>query len=136
MPEEKKTNMTGVMVGVLVTVATFFGGFMLFFTQDISQMGIFQILLFVMFIPFVGAIIGVTIMIRSMNIDIFGGVGTFNARMGSGERVVEKSYVHEPPPFCSSCGGKLASEDVDWIGPLTVKCPYCGATLQTEKREV
>ena len=57
MPEENKPNMTGVMVGILVTLVTFVGGFVLFFTQDISQMGIAQILLFVLFVPFVGAII-------------------------------------------------------------------------------
>jgi uncharacterized Zn-finger protein len=25
---------------------------------------------------------------------------------------------------------------VEWVGPLSIKCPYCGATLNTAKREV
>ncbi len=48
----------------------------------------------------------------------------------------EKSFVHEPPRFCTDCGASLSSEEIEWVGPLSVKCPYCGATHATEKREV
>jgi hypothetical protein len=48
----------------------------------------------------------------------------------------EKSYIHEPPRFCTDCGASLSSEEIEWVGPLSVRCPYCGATHKTEKREV
>jgi len=57
-------------------------------------------------------------------------------RFDSGSTVREKSYVHEVPDVCPNCGGDISSETVDWVGPLSAKCPYCGATLKTEKREI
>ncbi|MFO7836794.1 MAG: hypothetical protein R6V83_09070, partial [Candidatus Thorarchaeota archaeon] len=34
------------------------------------------------------------------------------------------------PERCPSCGASLSPETVDWVGPLEVKCSYCGATVK------
>lgn len=33
------------------------------------------------------------------------------------------------PPTCHKCGADVNPEEVDWVGPDTVRCPHCGASL-------
>ncbi|MEM2142615.1 MAG: hypothetical protein QXQ81_05115 [Candidatus Thorarchaeota archaeon] len=47
-----------------------------------------------------------------------------------------RRVVLVPPNFCSRCGASLPAEKVDWVGPLQVACPYCGATLSAVEREL
>ncbi|MHA2396480.1 MAG: hypothetical protein ACXAC0_07240 [Candidatus Thorarchaeota archaeon] len=124
------------VIGMIVMVGGFFGGFMQFFWIDTSDIG--TILFYVMVVPMMSFLIGAGIMMYGMKDSITrGGFGLFGM-MGARatETPKEKSFVHEPPRFCNDCGASLSSEEIEWVGPLSVKCPYCGATHATEKREV
>ncbi len=33
------------------------------------------------------------------------------------------------PPRCHKCGADVNPEEVNWIGPDTVRCQHCGASL-------
>ena len=44
------------------------------------------------------------------------------------------AVVYGPPTTCPSCGAELSEENVDWVGPLRLQCPYCGATIDAVKR--
>jgi hypothetical protein len=124
------------IIGMIVMVGGFFGGFMQFFWIDTSNVG--TILFYVMVVPMVSFLIGAGIMIYGMKDAMprrgFGLFGMMGA--AAAEPPKEKTFIHEPPRFCSDCGATMSSEGIEWVGPLTVKCPYCGATHATEKREV
>ena len=52
------------------------------------------------------------------------------------ETVIEREVVEREvlltrriPPKCHKCGADVNPEEVDWIGPDTVRCPHCGASL-------
>ncbi|TFG31162.1 hypothetical protein EU527_13085 [Candidatus Thorarchaeota archaeon] len=119
------------VIGMIVMVGGFFGGFMQFFWMDTRDVG--TILFFVLFVPMISFLIGAGIIIYGMrdSIPAFGMLGTHRA-----SSIREKSFVHEPPRFCKDCGASLNAKELEWVGPLTIKCPYCGATHPTEKREV
>ncbi|MFW9845589.1 MAG: hypothetical protein ACFFD6_02490 [Candidatus Thorarchaeota archaeon] len=38
----------------------------------------------------------------------------------------------EVPRYCSSCGSKIDSELIEWVGPMRFKCPSCGTTHRAE----
>ena len=121
------------VVGMIVMIGGFFGGFMQFFWMDIRDVG--SILFYVMVVPMVSFLVGAGIMVYGMKDDMQSGrFGLFG--MGARAAPKEKSYIYEPPRFCSECRAPLSSEEIEWVGPLSVKCPYCGATHATEKREV
>ena len=124
------------VIGMIVMVGGFFGGFMQFFWMDDMNVG--TILLYMMVVPMISFLIGAGIIMYgmkdSMSIGGFGLFGMTGTR--AAETPKEKSFVHEPPRFCNDCGASLSSEEIEWVGPLSVKCPYCGATHATEKREV
>jgi hypothetical protein len=124
------------VIGIIIMVGGFFGGFIGFFWLEDPDVG--TILLYMMVVPMISFLVGAGIIIYGMKdslptrrIGLFGMMGTSSA-----EAPKEKSFIHEPPRFCSDCGATLSSEDIEWVGPLSVKCPYCGATHATEKREV
>ncbi|MHA1948828.1 MAG: hypothetical protein ACXAAO_04325 [Candidatus Thorarchaeota archaeon] len=122
------------IVGMIVMIGGFFGGFMQFFWMDDFDVG--TILFYVMVVPMVSFLVGAGIMIYGMKDDMqIGRMGLFGM-MGNRAASKEKSYVHEPPRICSECKAPLSSEEIEWVGPLSVKCPYCGATHATEKREI
>jgi hypothetical protein len=124
------------VIGMIVMVGGFFGGFMQFFWMDDMNTG--TILLYMMVVPMISFLIGAGIIMYgmkdSMSIGGFGLFGMTGTR--AAETPKEKSFVHEPPRFCNDCGASLSSEEIEWVGPLSVKCPYCGATHATEKREI
>jgi hypothetical protein len=122
-------------VGIIVMIGGFFGGFMQFCWMDTHDVG--TILFYVLGVPMISFILGFAIMMYGMKDSIqanrFGMFGMMAARSDASK---EKSFVHEPPRFCEDCGASLSAETIEWVGPLTIKCPYCGASHATEKREV
>lgn len=46
------------------------------------------------------------------------------------EKKQKKGYLI--PSECPSCNHSLSPNEIEWIGPLQAKCPYCGATLVAE----
>ena len=34
------------------------------------------------------------------------------------------------PSHCSSCGGPLRADEVEWLNPSTGECPYCGSPVK------
>ncbi len=127
-------RVASMIIGMIVIVGGFFGGFMQFFWIDTHDVG--TILFFVLFVPMISFLIGAGIIIYGMkdSIPAFGTMGAFGTRHVT--ETHEKSYILEPPKFCKDCGANLDPEDIQWVGPLTIKCPYCGATHSAEKREV
>jgi hypothetical protein len=124
------------VIGMIVMVGGFFGGFMGFFWLDDPDVG--TILFYMMVIPMMSFLIGTGIIMYGMKDTMrrtrFGLFGMMTD--ASNDTPKEKTYIHEPPRFCTDCGAALSAEGIEWVGPLTVKCPYCGATHATEKREV
>ena len=124
------------VIGMIVMIGGFFGGFMQIFWMDNWETG--TILFYLMVVPMVSFLVGAGIMMYGMKDSMpmrgFGLFGAMGAR--NDEAPKEKTFIHEPPRFCSDCGATMSSEGIEWVGPLTVKCPYCGATHATEKREV
>lgn len=108
---------------------------MQFFWADTYDVG--TILFYVLVVPMISALVGIGVILYGMRKSV-GQMGLIrfvpNRQMTAVSR--EKSYVYEPPRFCSDCGAAITSEGIEWVGPLSVKCPYCGATLSTEKREI
>lgn len=47
------------------------------------------------------------------------------------ERIIEREVLltRRIPPICHKCGADVNPEEVDWVGPDTVRCPHCGASL-------
>ncbi len=125
------------IIGMIIMIGGFFGGFILFFWMEARD--IVTVMLYMILIPMMSFCIGAGIIVYG-NKDAMplgrGGFGLFGTMARMDEPPKEKSFIHEPPSFCSDCGAALSSEGIEWVGPLTVKCPYCGATHATEKREV
>ncbi len=124
------------VIGMIVMIGGFFGGFMQFFWLDTYNTG--TILLWMVVVPMLSFCIGAGIIMYGMKDAMpTRGIGLFGPMTARNiDTPKEKTYIHEPPRFCSDCGATLSSEGIEWVGPLTVKCPYCGATHATEKREV
>jgi len=115
-------------------VGFFFGGFVLFLSLDLFELPVGMILLLVLGVPMIGFLLGVIVIFRYGHVGPLPFVPAFGTRT---QRVIpEKSFVHEPPRTCPNCRASLSTEGVEWVGPLTLKCPYCGATVSTVKREV
>jgi DNA-directed RNA polymerase subunit RPC12/RpoP len=123
------------IIGLIIIVVGFFGGFMQFFWADTYDVG--TILFYVLVVPMVSALIGMGVILYGMR-DSMGRMGLVGlaASRQAAAMSKEKSYVYEPPRFCSDCGAAITSEGIEWVGPLTIKCPYCGAAQAAEKREI
>ena len=54
------------------------------------------------------------------------------------DRVIEREELlgRMIPPYCFKCEVDISPEKVDWIGPDTVRCPHCGASLVVEFERV
>ena len=139
MPDDSKDDSgkqcAYMTVGLIVMIGGFFGGFMQFFWMDTHDVG--TILFYVMVVPMISFLVGSAIIVYGMRGKMKPArMGMFGMMAASSDEPRERTYIHEPPRFCSDCGGTLSAETIEWVGPLTVKCPYCGATHATEKREV
>ncbi|MHA2021465.1 MAG: hypothetical protein ACW98J_10445 [Candidatus Thorarchaeota archaeon] len=40
------------------------------------------------------------------------------------------------PNRCSNCGTLLSRSDIDWVGPLEVKCSNCGFTVMAQFEKI
>ena len=122
-------------VGLIVMIGGFFGGFMQFFWMDTHEIG--TILFYVLVVPMISFLLGSGIIVYGMKDSMTPRrMGMFGNMASSSESTRERTYIHEPPRFCKDCGASISAETIEWVGPLSVKCPYCGATHSTEKREV
>lgn len=124
-------------LGIIIIIVGFFGSFFSIFWLDDWNIG--SILFRMMLIPFTSFIIGAFVIIyatgglaKARRRSSLFGMGMFDTE----ERPREKSYIHEPPDVCPNCKAAISNEDVEWVGPLSARCPYCGATLKTQKREI
>ena len=100
-----------------------------------DDIGIGMILFYALGIPMIGIIIAMPLILKGIGSEGGSPFGLFGIqRVRSTPE--EASYIHEPPHFCSECGASLSMENVEWAGPLTVRCPYCGNTMKTEKRKI
>jgi len=136
MADDSSGKRCGFMiVGLIVMIGGFFGGFMQFFRAGDLDVG--TILFYVMVVPMISFLLGAGIIVYGMKDSISTQrMGLFGFASTRTSESRERSYVHEPPTFCKDCGASLSAEAIEWVGPLTVKCPYCSATHPTEKREV
>ncbi len=48
----------------------------------------------------------------------------------------ESSTIYDLPDKCPECGASINMENVDWVGPLQAKCPYCMATIRANRRRL
>jgi len=120
-------------LGIGIIVIFFFGGFIMMITGlEAGNIGVGMILFYIFVIPVIGVVIGVPLMMKGIGTT---SVGMFQSSDSEDERK-DSSYIHEPPDFCNECGASLSAENVEWAGPLTARCPYCGASMKTVKREV
>lgn len=48
---------------------------------------------------------------------------------------VDRRIIYQVPSKCPQCGGSLSNEEVDWVGPLQAKCPFCRTTVEAQPTE-
>lgn len=53
--------------------------------------------------------------------------------MPVGEPIIVRE---ELPEKCPHCSAPLKDKEVDWVGPHTVECPYCGGVVKLTLRKV
>lgn len=55
-----------------------------------------------------------------------------------GQRTTDfgRKIVFQVPSKCPDCGANLSEEDIEWVGPLQARCPYCSATVDAKEREL
>lgn len=47
----------------------------------------------------------------------------------------DRRIIYQVPRKCPECGGSLSNEEVDWVGPLQAKCPFCRTTIEAQPIE-
>ena len=43
-------------------------------------------------------------------------------------------YIYQVPTKCPECNASISTEEVDWVGPLQARCPYCHSTIEARRR--
>ncbi len=135
LDKPKSWGVTGMMCGISIIVIGGITGLILFISNVGGDSFPFS-LFYLLGIPFIACMIGVTLILRSIP---FPGGSIFARKIGRPVDTgpsAETSFIHETPKTCSSCGAGISAETVEWVGPLSIKCSYCGATLDTVRREV
>ena len=133
--KSKPFSGTGMMCGITIIVIGGVSGLILFISNA-GGVSFPYSLFYLLGIPFIACMIGVALILRSIP---FPGGSMFASRIGRSvdtRPLAETSFIHETPKTCSSCGAGINAETVEWVGPLSIKCPYCGTTLDTVKREI
>ncbi len=128
--------------GVSLIVITFLVGMILMVDSIMSgSFDLGLILFYSLGLPMLGFLIAIPVLCTGVR----SGIGAASVRTvpfrysppaTQSQPVAEASYVYEPPTVCPDCGGKLTSSNIEWVGPLTVKCPYCGSSVEAVKRRV
>ncbi len=127
------TDINKLWAGIGIIMIFFVSGFIMMIRGlRAGDTGIGMILFWIFVVPIIGIIIGVPLIVKSMDGGPTGFLGSLRKHNGADA----SSYIHEPPSLCKSCGASISLENVEWAGPLTVKCPYCGATMPTVKRRI
>lgn len=47
-----------------------------------------------------------------------------------------KFLMPRVPEKCDKCGASIQYEKVNWTGPTSIECPYCGQTLTVHFEQV
>ena len=97
-----------------------------------SDPSVVTILFFMMGFPLIGCGIGLPLIMKSSGASSLRSGGMF----GIQDREEATTFVYEVPDRCPNCKASLNSEIVEWVGPLTIQCPYCRATQKAEKKRV
>lgn len=101
-----------IIVGIGLTI--------IYFIAELNKQWAFEgqtMSLKTMFAPFFKFVIAIILMANAAN--IFGAIATFNNTFADWSETAMTSTM---PDTCSSCGGKLISDNIK-------NCPYCGAEL-------
>jgi hypothetical protein len=133
MSPDDEPNMAYMGVGIAVIVGFFFGGFLLMLWQlESSDPSVFTILFFMMGFPLIGCGIGLPLILKSSGATTMASTGMFRVT----RQEEAPSYVFEVPNSCPNCKASLNSEIIEWVGPLTIQCPYCSTTQKAEKKRI
>jgi predicted Zn-ribbon and HTH transcriptional regulator len=60
--------------------------------------------------------------------------GDYSLRTENQSQGRGRKSIYQIPSQCPSCGAAISTEEVDWVGPLQAKCPYCNATIDAAER--
>lgn len=65
------------------------------------------------------------------------GSGDTKTRIGGSSSIVtvDRRVIYQVPKQCPECGASLSNEEVDWVGPLQAKCPFCRTTVEAQPAE-
>ena len=119
--------------GIVIIVGFFFGGFFLMIWQlESSDPSVATILFFMMGFPLIGCGIGLPLIMKASGASSVASGGMFRFQ----EKAEAPAYVYEVPERCSNCKASLNSEIIEWVGPLTIQCPYCRTTQKAEKKRI
>lgn len=47
-----------------------------------------------------------------------------------------KFLIPRVPEKCFKCGASIQHEKVNWTGPTSIECPYCGQSLAVDFEQV
>lgn len=67
---------------------------------------------------------------------------TILAKLGSGDtdssepESISQLAIPRIPDECSKCGAPVDSQEVEWVGPLSANCPYCGSELEVKFQKI
>jgi hypothetical protein len=135
-------SMVRICIGVGIIVGTFLlGMIMMIGAIRTGTFDVVMILVYTLGLPMLGLLMAMPLLCTGVRQGITpSSVGTVQVRYvpppTQSQPVAAASYVYEPPTVCPDCGGKLTSSNIEWVGPLTVKCPYCGSSVPAVKRQV
>lgn len=135
-------SMVRICLGTSIIVITFIVGMIMMVNSIMSLTFDFGLIMFyTLGLPLIGCLIAIPILCTGVQSDVRASqAGTTPIRSyppaTQSQPFSAASYVYEPPTTCPDCKGRLTSTNVDWVGPLTLKCPYCGSTIQAVKRLV
>lgn len=101
--------------------------------DNIDTLSVGGILFFILVVPIIGCFIGLAVIMKSTKWNIMSG-GPFRTLQPA--RSSEATYIEELPTICPNCKASIATDSIEWVGPLTAKCPYCGSAIRTEKRQI
>ena len=56
----------------------------------------------------------------------------------AGAKTVEREVMvaRKVPERCFKCGADMNPKEVEWVGPDSVRCPHCGATLAVKTERI